>query len=336
VLYLLIVLALLYSYFNGYRDSSSILAGVIASRAMRPRVALYLVGVAELIAPFLFGAAVAKSVTTGLVHANAIDLGTVVIGMIAAVVWNLFTWWKGIPSSSTHALIGGVVGATWIVHGWGAVIVDGLLYAVGPLLLAPLIGFVISFFGMALLLSALRTATPRINGLFRRVQVVTAVLLAMSNSANDSHKSMGIIALGLLLAGRIGRFETPLWVLLSCAAAMALGASRGDWRQIRNLGGRVYRIRPVNALASQLTTSAIVFAASALGMPVSTSHIVSTGLMGSGAAERVNKVRWHVAGEMATAWILTIPATMAVAAGMIFVGTAISAFGGNLASLIAH
>lgn len=312
MLTLLIVLALFYSFFNGYRDSSSILAGVIASRAIRPTVALYLVAAAELVAPFLFGNAVARAVTTGIVDANAISLGTIVIAMIAAVLWSAFAWWRGIPSSSTHALIGGIVGSTWIIHGSQALLAKGLIYALLPLLLAPLIGLALGFLTMGFLLWAFKAATPRINGAFRQMQVVTAVLLAMSNSANDSHKSMGIITLGLILAGKATTFDIPWWVLASCALAISLGASRGDWRQIRNLGGKVFRIRPLNALASQVAATGVVFSASALGLPVSTPHIISTALMGSGAAERVNKVRWHVAAEMATAWILTIPATMAV------------------------
>jgi PiT family inorganic phosphate transporter len=330
LLALLIGLALFYSFFNGYRDSSSILAGVIASRAMRPAVALYLVAAAELIAPFLFGSAVARAVTTGIVDASAVTLTTIVIAMVAAVLWSAFSWWRGIPSSSTHALIGGLVGATWMIDGPRALLVPGLLYALLPLLLAPVAGFLLGFGVMALLLMMFSGATPKVNGTFRRLQVVTAVLLAMSNSANDSHKSMGIIALGLILAGRTQSFAIPLWALVGCAAAMSFGASRGDWRQIRNLGGKVYRIRPLNALASQLASTGVVFFASAFGMPVSTPHIISTALMGSGASERVNKVRWHVAAEMATAWILTIPATMAVSAVIFLAAGGLYKFGGSL------
>ncbi len=333
MLILLIGLALFYTFFNGYRDSSSVLAGVIASRAMRPALALYLVSGAELIAPFLFGSAVARTVTTGLVDAQAISLSTVVIAMIAAVMWNLFTWWRGIPSSSTHALIGGLVGATWAIHGPQAILTRGLLHAVLPLFIAPIVGFVLGHIGMSLLVAAFREATPRINSLFRRIQILTAVLLAMSNSANNSPKAMGIIALGLVLAGHTSQFGVPLWVVGACAGSMALGASRGDWRQIRNLGGKIFRIRPLNALDSQLASALVVFAASASGLPVSTSHIISTALMGSGASERANKVRWHIAGEMATAWILTIPATMAVAAAMFVLSAGVYSFGGVVTRL---
>lgn len=330
----LIGLALIYSVFNGYRDSSSILAGVIASRAMRPRVGLYLVASAELIAPFLFGSAVAHSITTGLVKAAEITLSTLVVAMIAAVLWSVLCWWLGIPSSSTHALIGGVLGATLISDGSQAIVSGGLLFILLPLLLAPIIGFVLGWLLMSGLMFVFRGATPRVNSLFRKLQVGTAILLAMSNSANDSHKSMGVIVLGLILAGQSPTGAPPLWVLAACAAAISIGASRGDWRQIRNLGGNVFRIRPLNALASQAAATGVVLTASAFGMPVSTSHIISTALMGSGASERINKVRWHVAAEMATAWILTIPATMAVAILIFFAGDALQQIRGSLAFVV--
>jgi len=329
MLVLLVVLALIYSFLNGYRDSSSILAGVIASRAMRPRVALYLVAAAELIAPFFFGSAVARSITTGLVNTSAVSLSTIVIAMVAAVAWSFFCWWRGIPSSSTHALIGGLLGAALILNGPRAVFTSGILFIILPLILAPVVGFLLGFMVMGLLLSVLSLATPKINQLFRDMQVGTAVLLAMSNSANDAHKSMGIIVLGLVLAGQMSGFQVPFWVAAACAGALALGASRGDWRQIRNLGGRIYRIRPLNALASQVVSSSVVLAASAFGMPVSTSHIITTALMGSGASERVNKVRWHVASEMVTTWVLTIPATMAVSVLVILAISGLQRFGGN-------
>ncbi len=334
MLYVLIALALTYSFLNGYRDSSSILAGVIASRAMRPRVALYLVAAAELIAPFFFGAAVARSITSGLVNTSSVSLDTVVVAMAAAVAWNIFCWWRGIPSSSTHALIGGLLGAALILDGPHSILMRGVIYVVLPLILAPVIGFIVGFLLMSLLLWSLNTATPRINGLLRNLQVVTAVLLGMSNSSNDAHKSMGIIVLGLVLAGQLSSFTIPVWVMAVSAAALAIGASLGDWRQIRNLGGKVYRIRPLNALSSQVTSSVIVLAASAFGMPVSTSHIITTALMGSGASERVNKVRWGIAGEMVTTWVVTIPATMAVSMLILLAVTGIDHFGVSVIAIM--
>lgn len=334
LLYTLIGLTLLYSFLNGYRDSSSILAGVIASRAMRPRVALYLVAAGEFIAPFFFGSAVTRSVTTGLVNTSAVSLATIVVAMAAAVAWSFFCWWRGIPSSSTHALIGGLLGAALILDGPQAILSGGVIFILLPLIIAPILGFVAGFLLMAFLLWAFSSATPRINGVFRDMQIVTALLLGMSNSSNDAHKSMGIIVLGLVLAGQLSAFQIPLWVMAACAGVLAIGASLGDWRQIRNLGGKVYRIRPVNALASQLTSSAVVLAASAFGMPVSTSHIITTALMGSGSAERINKVRWNVAGEMVITWVVTIPATMAVAMLILLAITGFDKVSGGVALLI--
>jgi len=313
MLLFLIALVLLNAFFNGYRDSSSILAGVIASRAIRPQWALYLVAAADLVAPFIFGAAVARSITTGLVNTSVITLNTIVIAMIAAVSWNLFSWWRGIPSSSTHSLIGGLVGATLITGGLKSINMNGLVFVILPLIFAPILGLVMGFLVMNVLLSSFSNDHPRVNTLFRRLQLITMLTLALSQSSNDTQKSMGVIALGLVLAGRLSSFDIPLWVLIACALSLALGASRGDWRQIRNLGGKIYRIRPLNALASQTASSILILTASAFGMPVSTPHVISTALMGSGASERLNKVRWSVAGEMVTTWALTIPATMAIA-----------------------
>lgn len=308
----LIALALIYAFLNGYRDSSSILAGVIASRAINPRTALYLVAVADLIAPFLFGLAVARSIGTGLINPATIDLETVTIGMVSAVLWSLVSWWRGIPSSSTHAMVGGLLGAALIIHGPQAVLTSGLVKLILPLLFAPVVAFVVGFLLMKFLYLIFFNATPKVNVFFQRSQIVTMILLALANSSNDAQKSMGVIALGLALAGQTPSFAVPSWVLISCAAALALGASRGDWRQIRNLGGNVYRIRPLNALDSQMTSIGLIFVASIFGIPVSTPQIISSAIMGSGASERMNKVRWAVAGEMVITWLVTIPATMAV------------------------
>jgi PiT family inorganic phosphate transporter len=314
VLLFLITLALIYAFLNGYRDSSSILAAVIASRAIPSSWALFLVAAADVIAPFLFGSAVARSITTGLVDISVISLDTIVIAMIATFGWNLFSWWRGIPSSSTHSLIGGLLGAVLIAHGPQALVTGGLVFVVLPLFFAPVLGLVVGYLITRLFLFFLRNATPRVNTLLRRFQVITTVLLAMSHSANDSQKSMGIITLGLILAGKLSSFTIPIWVLASCALSLALGSSRGDWRQIRNLGSHIYRIRPLNALASQAASSGVILVASAFGMPVSSPHVIATAIVGAGAAERMNKIRWGIAGEMVTTWMLTIPVTMAIAA----------------------
>jgi len=336
VLYLLIVLALIYSFLNGYRDSSSILAGVIASRAMRPRLALNLVAVIDLVAPFFFGSAVARSITTGLVNTSTVTVETIVIAMVAALGWSLFSWWRGIPSSSTHSLIGGLLGAILITNGPQAILAGGLVFVILPLFIAPILGLALGYLVMAWLVYALRNATPRVNTTLRRIQIITMLVLAGSESSNDAQKSMGIITLGLVLAGKISSFSIPFWVLALCALSLSIGAIRGDWRQIRNLGGKIYRIRPMNALASQVAASGLILAASALGMPVSSPHVISTAIMGAGAAERVNKVRWEVASRMVTTWALTIPATMLVAVLIFKSIIVLQGLGGTLQGFILH
>jgi PiT family inorganic phosphate transporter len=316
MLVLLISLALIYAFINGYRDASGIMAGVIASRALPPGLALVISAVSEFIAPFLFGTAVARSVATGLVDPAQVSLETIVIAMVAALAWTLFAFWRGIPSSASHALIGGLLGAALLLHGPSSVKAGGLLRVVLPLFLAPPVGLLVGYLFMLLILWLFRAATPRVNTLFRRLQIVTMIGLALTHSANDAQKSMGMIALGLVLAGDIDVFRIPPGVVAACAIAIALGASRADWRLIHTLGFKIYRIRPVNALASQSASSAVIFASGALGAPVSTSQVISMALMGAGAAERVNKVRWQIGAQMIATWLLTIPATTALAAAL--------------------
>ncbi len=314
MLWLLIVFALIFAYINGLRDSSSIMAGVISSRALPPRLALYLCGLAVLVAPFLFGVAVARSVTTGLVDPDAISLNTITAAMAAALVWTIIAWLQGIPSSSSHTLVGGILGAAIVAGGPRAIVASGLYRVVLPLFLAPVIGLVAGYVMTNFILFLTQNATPRVNHLFQRLQIATMLGLALANSANDAQKSMGVIALGLLLSGELAAFTVPLPVVVACAVAIALGASRGDWRLMRTLGRKIYVIRPVNALASQSASTLVILLASILGAPVSTSQVISMALMGAGAAERMNKVRWQVGGEMLVTWFLTIPVTMLIAA----------------------
>ncbi len=314
MIYALVALSLIFAFFNGYRDASSIMAGVIATRAMSARRARLLCALAEFTAPFVFGTAVARSVTTGLVQPQGLMTETIAAAMAAALLWTIFAWLIGIPSSSSHALVGGILGASILAQGLKSVLLGGLLKVILALLLAPVLGIGVSALIMHLILSACRNTTPRVNSLFQHLQQYTLVGLALAHSANDSQKSMGMIALGLLLAGFTSTFQIPLWVVAICAAAIALGASRGDWRLMRTLGRRMYIIRPVDSLTSQAAASVVVIASSLLGAPVSTSQVISMALLGAGAAERVNKVRWHVGQDMLITWVLTIPATMAVSA----------------------
>lgn len=307
--YVLVVAALIFDFLNGFHDSSNIVATIITSRAMRPRRALMMAAVAEFVAPFLFGVAVANTVGKGLISPHAITIEVVVAAVIAAIVWNVFTWLVGIPSSSSHALIGGLLGAAIISAGYTVIQWNGLLKILGALFISPPLGLLAGFLAMHLIRLIFHDATQHINLLFKRSQIATALGLALSHGSNDAQKTMGIITLGLVTTGIQETFHVPLWVMAASAGAIALGTAVGGWRLIRTLGGRIYKIRPVHAFASQAASAGVILGAALLGGPVSTTQVVSSAIMGAGAAERINKVRWHVGQEMLITWLFTIPAT---------------------------
>jgi PiT family inorganic phosphate transporter len=315
MLYALIAFALLFDFLNGYNDSSNIVATVIASRAMSPRRALLLTAVSEFAGPFLFGVAVANTVGKGLLDSAVITLPVVLAGVIAAIVWNRVTWFLALPSSSSHALVGGLMGAAILAAGLRAIQPGGLIKIIIALFVSPPLGFAAGFVVMRVILSLAQSATPRINDWFRQGQVFTSIGLALSHGANDSQKTMGIITLGLVASGELPSFEVPLWVVVVSAGAIALGTSLGGWRLIRTLGGRIYTIRPVHGFTTHITATAVILGAALLGGPVSTTQVIGSAIMGVGASERISKVRWGVGREMLQAWALTIPATMLFGAG---------------------
>lgn len=312
--YIFIALALVFDFLNGLHDSSNLVATVISSRALRPRVALVLAASAVFVGPFLFGVAVATTIGSSLLVAQAITQTVVMAALISAVIWNLVTWYLGIPSSSSHALLGGLLGAAVLAAGFTVVRVDGLLKILAALFLSPPLGLLVGFLVMRLTRWAVRNASPSVNTGFRRLQIPTLIGLALSHGSNDAQKTMGVIALGLLATGRIETFFVPTWVILISAVAIAFGTMLGGWRLIRTLGGRIYKIRPIHGFTSQIAGSGVIFGASVLGGPVSTTHVMSSAIVGAGAGERVNKVRWTVLRDMIYAWLLTIPTTAVIAA----------------------
>ena len=314
-----IVLALIFDFLNGIHDSSNIVATMISSRALSPRTALSMTAVAEFFGPFIFGVALANTIGNEVVVADAISIQVLLAALISAIIWNLLTWYLGFPSSSSHAMIGGFIGAVVMGASWHAIKFSGLWKILIALFTSPLIGFLLGFLILRLTFLFAWNATPRINSFFKRSQVVTALALALSHGANDAQKTMGIITLALVIGGYLKGFVVPAWVILLCAGMIALGTALGGWKLIRTLGGKFYKIRPVDGLSAQLTSAVVILGASLVGGPVSTTQVVSSGIMGVGAAERMNKVRWGVAQEIATAWLLTIPSTALVAAGMYWV-----------------
>jgi PiT family inorganic phosphate transporter len=310
----IIGLALIFDFLNGFHDSANIVATVISSRAMAPRRILLMTAVAEFAGPFLFGVAVATTIGSEVVEGDAVTLVVIEAALISAIGWNLFTWYFGIPSSSSHALVGGIVGAVVIQSGWEALRPEGLTKVLLALLISPVLGLVFGYTAMKLVLFLARGASPGINSVFKRGQWGTALWLALSHGTNDAQKTMGIITMALLAGGAISTFVVPAWVIGLSAGAIALGTALGGWRLIRTLGGKFYKIRPVHGFTSQIASSVVIMGAAVVGGPVSTTQVVSSAILGVGSAERVSKVRWGVAKSIVLAWVLTIPATAIVSA----------------------
>lgn len=314
-----IVLAVCFDFLNGIHDSSNVVATMISSRALTPRFALGMTAIAEFSGPLIFGVAVANTIGHEVVAAAAISLQVILAALVSAILWNLLTWYLGFPSSSSHALVGGFIGAVVMGVGWRAIQIPGLIKILIALFTSPFIGLIFGFFILKLIILASWNARPNINGFFKRSQILTGLALALSHGANDAQKTMGIITLALVTGGYLSEFVVPLWVIFLSGGMIALGTSVGGWRLIRTLGAKFYRIRPVDGFASQLASAVVILSASLFGGPVSTTQVVSSSIMGVGAAERVNKVRWTVAQEIATAWLLTIPASALAAAGLFWV-----------------
>ena len=315
-LVVVIALAILFGFLNGMRDSSNIVATMISSRAFTPQTALAITASAEFLGPFLFGVVVANTIGSQVVDSSVLTLNEIAACLIGAIVWNLITWFFGIPGSSSHALIGGMVGAVVMGVGFNAIKLSGLYKVLIALFASPLIGFIGGFLITRLIYFLAQNATPRINDFFRNAQFITAVALGLSHGTNDSQKTMGIITLSLVIGDALPTFHVPTWAVAASAAAMSIGAFFGGWRLIRTLGGKFYKIRPLHSFSTQLTSAVVILWASLFGVPVSTSQVVSSAIIGVGSAERISKIRWSVAGDIAVAWVITIPASALLSASV--------------------
>ncbi|HEX9007238.1 MAG TPA: anion permease, partial [Bacteroidota bacterium] len=277
-----IILALAFDFLNGIHDSSNIVATMISSRAFSPRVALGTTALANFVGPFLFGVAVATTIGHEVVDPKTITIEIVLAALVSAILWNLLTWFLGFPSSSSHALIGGIIGAVVIGAGWHEIKLEGLYRVLIPLVTSPIIGFIMGFILLKVIVALCWDVTPRINGVFKRGQILTGLALALSHGTNDSQKTMGIITLALVTSGYLKNFAVPVWVIVLCAGMIALGTAVGGWRLIRTLGGKIFKIRPVDGFAAQLASAGVIISASLLGGPVSTTQVVSSAIMGVG------------------------------------------------------
>jgi len=308
------LLGVLFDYINGFHDTANAIATSVSTRALKPGHAILLSAAANFFGAFI-GTEVAATVGSGIVSTPGGDAGQVIVAsaLAGAVAWNLATWWLGIPSSSSHALIGGLLGSTIIGVGAGAVHLDALFTKVViPLVTSPVIGLAGAFLLMLLILNVFRHADPRhMNNRFRRLQLLSAAYMAFSHGSNDAQKTMGILTLALVTAGKwpASPFHVPAWIIVLAASAISLGTAVGGWRIIKTMGQKVVKLDPVHGFAAETTAASVILFASHLGMPVSTTHVVSTAIMGVGASDRFSAVRWGVAGNIVWAWILTIPAS---------------------------
>jgi len=314
LLIVIVAIALVFDFLNGLHDSSNIVATMISSRALSPQKALGMTAVAEFAGPFLFGVAVATTIGSEVVDPAAISSAVIIAALSSAILWNLLTWYFGWPSSTSHALIGGLIGAVVMAEGLDTIHLAGLEKVLIALFLSPILGLAFGYLVLKIIYFLARGATPKVNTLFKRGQLGTSVALALSHGTNDAQKTMGIIAMAMVTTGYVSEFQVPWWVITLSASAIALGTLAGGWRLIRTLGGKFYKIRPVHAFGSQLTSAGIILGAALLGGPVSTTQVVSSAIMGAGSADRVSKVRWTVARDIALAWLLTIPVAALLAA----------------------
>jgi PiT family inorganic phosphate transporter len=324
IVVLVILTALVFDYINGFHDAANSIATVVSTRVLTPGRAVVWAAFFNFIAAFFFGTEVAKTIGTGMIDINIVTFAVIMAGLLGAITWNLVTWYYGLPSSSSHALIGGYAGAAVAKVGYVAIIPGGWTKTLIFIVLSPLIGFAASFVLMVLILWIFRGFAPsRVDHWFRRLQLVSAAAYSLNHGANDAQKTMGIIAGVLFAGGLISEFRIDWWVVLVAHAAIGLGTLSGGWRIIHTMGHKITRLQPVGGFAAETGGSIAVFTATALGIPVSTTHTITGAIIGVGATRRLSAVRWGVAGRIVWAWILTIPASAMIAGVAFFILSAL-------------
>jgi len=317
VLVVLVVIALTFDLLNGLHDAANSIATIVSTRVLRPHYAVAWAAFFNFIAFVFFGLHVARTVGTGIVAAETIDAAVIFGALMGAICWNLITWWAGIPSSSSHALIGGLAGAAIVKAGAGAIVWRGIGITTAAIVLSPLLGFLLALvLVLAISWIFVRSTPLAVDTLFRTLQFASASLYSLGHGGNDAQKTMGIIAVLLYSQGALGNvFYVPAWVVLSCQAAMGLGTLLGGWRIVHTMGSRITRLHPVQGFCAEAGGALTLFLATFLGIPVSTTHTITGAIVGVGAARKVAAVRWNVAGSVVVAWIITLPASAFMGAG---------------------
>lgn len=312
----LIAVALFFDFLNGLHDAANAIATIVATRVLRPHHAVAWAAFFNFIAFLFFGLHVAETIGTGIVDAEIVDARVIFGALAGAIAWNIITWWRGIPSSSSHALVGGILGAGTVKAGIGAVVWSGLGKTVAAIVLSPLLGMALALLLVFAVSWIFARSTPfAVDRSFRIMQFLSASAYALGHGGNDAQKTMGIIAVLLYSQGMLGgEFHVPLWVVLSCHAAIALGTLTGGWRIIHTMGSRITRLTPVQGFCAETGGAITLFMATGLGVPVSTTHTITGAIVGVGSARRTSAVRWGVAGNIVVAWVVTMPAAAGIAA----------------------
>jgi PiT family inorganic phosphate transporter len=312
----LIIVALIFDFLNGLHDAANSIATIVSTRVLKPQYAVAWAAFFNFIAFLFFGLHVAETLGVGIISASVVDPHVIFGALIGAILWNLITWFLGIPSSSSHALVGGLLGAGCAKAGWSAIVWPGVIKTSAAIVLSPLVGFLLAIFLMFVLSWMFVRTTPyTVDNLFRRLQFFSASLYSLGHGGNDAQKTMGIIAVLLYSQGMIGdKFYVPFWVVLVCQFMMALGTLFGGWRIVKTMGAKITRLTPVQGFCAEAGGSITLFAATYLGIPVSTTHTITGSIVGVGAIRRASAVRWNIASNIVVAWIVTIPASALMAA----------------------
>jgi inorganic phosphate transporter, PiT family len=316
---IVILVALIFDYINGFHDAANSIATVVSTRVLSPGQAVMWAAFFNFIAAFVFGTAVAKTVGSGMVDVNIVTTSVILAGLTGAIVWDLITWYYGLPTSSSHALIGGYAGAAIAKVGMVALIPSGWTKTLIFIVLAPMMGMALGFTLMTAVLWLFKGFAPsRVDRYFRKLQLISAAAYSLGHGGNDAQKTMGIIAGAMYAGGLIHEFYIPFWVVLAAHAAIALGTLAGGWRIIHTMGSKITRLQPVGGFAAETAGAISLFTATSLGVPVSTTHTITGAIIGVGSTRRLSAVRWGIAGQIVWAWVLTIPASAAIAAGTFY------------------
>ncbi|MCU1227400.1 MAG: pitA [Acidobacteria bacterium] len=308
VVFGIIAVALSFDYINGFHDAANSIATIVSTRVLSPGQAVIWAAFFNFVAAFTFGTAVAKTIGRGMIDLSAVTLGVIFAGLIGAIVWDLITWYYGLPTSSSHALIGGYAGAAVANAGFTAIVLSGWTKTLIYIVLAPMIGLILALIITVAIFWIFQRWTPtKVDRLFRRAQLVSAAAYSLGHGTNDAQKTMGIIAGVLFTAGYLKTFMIPTWVILAAHSAIALGTLSGGWRIIHTMGSKITRLQPVGGFAAETAGAITLFIASSIGVPVSTTHTITGAIVGVGATRRLSAVRWGIAGRIVWAWVLTIP-----------------------------